>query len=61
LNFDFELGGRGPLKSLAFETRKEQGLLGQLAKQGQQDSKSIKGLTLIATMYLPIGMLAVSG
>jgi len=48
------------LRTLSFKTQQEQSLLGQLAIQGQRDSKSVKALTLIATMYLPMSMLAVS-
>lgn len=46
------------LRALSFKTQQEQSLLGQLAIQGQRDSKSVKALTLIATMYLPMSMLA---
>jgi hypothetical protein len=47
------------LRSISFQAQKDQNLVGQLAVQGQKDSKSLRALTLIATMYLPATLLAV--
>jgi len=47
------------LRSISHMAQQEQSLLGQLALQGKKESKSVKALTLIATMYLPASLLAV--
>ena len=47
------------LRTLAFEIQREQASLSQLAAQAQRDSKAIKALTFIATMYLPASFIAV--
>jgi hypothetical protein len=47
------------LQNIAFQNQKENETLATLAFQGQKDSKRLKTLTLIATMYLPVSLVAV--
>lgn len=49
------------LKHIGYETREENRNLSTIAGQNQKDSKAIKVLTIIATMYLPASLIAVSG
>ena len=47
------------MKDVAIETKKENETLTRLAAQTANDSKTLKALTLIATIYLPATFLAV--
>lgn len=48
------------LQSIATATHNESENMRKLAENGKKDSDQIKALTLIATMYLPASLLAVS-
>ena len=47
------------MERIAFENNKENRNLSQIAAQNQKDSRTLKTLTLIATMYLPASLIAV--
>jgi hypothetical protein len=49
------------LKRISFENVEENRNLAQIAAQSQKDSQTLKALTIIATMYLPASLIAVSG
>jgi len=46
------------LRHISAQTQQDQHLLGMLARQAHQESKSVRALTVIATMYLPASLLA---
>ena len=48
------------LQNIAFQNQRENETLAKLALNGQSDSKTLKALTLIATMYLPASLIAVN-
>ena len=48
------------LQSIAAQTHQENMTLLKISQQGQNDSRTLKVLTIIATMYLPASLIAVS-
>jgi hypothetical protein len=50
----------GYLQSTSSDSRTENMLLVRLAAQSQRDSQTLKAFTLVATMYLPATLIAVS-
>lgn len=48
------------LQAITFQSHKEGQVLGKIAQQSQKDSMAVKGLTFIATIYLPAALVAVS-
>jgi Mg2+ and Co2+ transporter CorA len=48
------------LQSIAAQNHQENIILSKVAQQGQDDSRTLKVLTIIATMYLPASLVAVS-
>lgn len=47
------------LQQLFSESREENKLLLELARQGQRDSRTMKAFGSVATMYLPASLIAV--
>lgn len=50
----------GMLQGISSETSRNNALLVQLARQGQKETQMIRTFTLVATMYLPASLIAVS-
>lgn len=48
------------LQSIAAQNHQENMILSTVAQQGHDDSRTLKVLTTIATMYLPASLVAVS-
>jgi len=48
------------LKRISFQSQQENKNLAKLAGQAQKDSRTLKALTLVATMYLTATFLAVN-
>ena len=48
------------LRGITYQTQKENNTLSRVALQTQKDSKALKALTTIATVYLPASLIAVS-
>lgn len=46
------------LQQIAAETHRENITLARIARQGQDDAKGVRTLTLIATIYLPASLVA---
>lgn len=49
------------LRGIAAQNHTESVMLSKISLQTQRDSKSVKVLALIATMYLPASLISVSG
>lgn len=48
------------LKGISYENKTANEMIARLAEQSSKDSRTLKALTVIATMYLPASLLAVS-
>jgi Mg2+ and Co2+ transporter CorA len=48
------------LKKIAIQNQQKNELMTTLTEQGQEDSKAMKVLTMLATMYVPATLIAVS-
>lgn len=44
---------------ISIDTKKETSTLAEIAKQNQKDSRMLKVLSIIATMYLPASLIVV--
>lgn len=48
------------LQEIALRSHEESRIMGRIAQQTQKDSMTLKALTIIATVYLPASLIAVS-